>query len=93
MRREVNEQRQRDPIVAEAIHTIGTLIVCLVPLIVAAYALLRMGKTNPEGEELAEILVRELAGENPILLPLQRAPALENRTANPPHDEPRTTQM
>jgi hypothetical protein len=86
-RREIAEQRQRDPIVAEAIHTFGTLIVCLVPLIVAAYALLRMGQANPESEELAEVLVREVAGENPILLPSQRAPALENRAANLPHDD------
>lgn len=77
-RREIAKQRLRDPVIAETIRSIGTLIVCLVPLIVAAYALSRMGQAQPESEELAELLVRELAGDNPTLLLSRRPPALED---------------
>jgi hypothetical protein len=86
-RREIAEQRHRDPVIAETIRSVGTLIVCLVPLLVAAYALSRMGQAQPEGEELAELLVRELAGENPTLLPSRRPPALGNRSEEPSDDD------
>jgi len=83
-RRDIAERRGRDPIVAEAVRSMGTLLVCLVPLIVAAYALSRLDRGPGDGQQLSELLIHELAGDNPILLPYRRVPAIENDGDDPP---------
>ena len=87
-RQTLAEQRIREPVIAEAILTVGTLLGSLVPLVIVAYALSRLGQAHPDVEELSELLVRELAGEQPILSPPRSVPALEHHgvTADPPED-------
>jgi len=53
-RREFADQRNRDPIIANTLTTVGTTIACLLPLVLGT---------------LAEILVEEIATDKPVLLP------------------------
>jgi hypothetical protein len=94
-RREIATQRQRDPVVAEAVHIVGMLLLCLTPLALAAYALCRLDRGRGDGEELGELLIAELASDTPRLLPspLLRPAGLEqgraaDANASPPasHD-------
>jgi len=80
-RREIATQRQRDPVVAEALHVVGSLLLCLTPLALAGYALSRLDRGRGDGEELGELLVAELASDSPRLLPspLLRPAVLESR--------------
>ena len=85
-RSEIAQRRGRDPIVAEAIRGIGVLLVCLVPLIVAVYAVSRLDRGQPESEALGELLVHELVRDDPVLLPSRTAAALENHHADSPEE-------
>lgn len=81
-RREIAAQRGRDPIIAETVNAIGVLIACLVPLVLAAFALSRLAPDSSGGEELCELLVQELVSENPALLPSSpNRPAIEGDSA------------
>lgn len=68
-RREIAAQRQRDPVVAEAVHIVGMLLACLTPLALAGYALYRLDRGLDHGEDLGELLIAELASDSPRLLP------------------------
>ena len=83
-RREIAAQRQRDPVVAEAVHVVGMLLLCLTPLALAGYALYRLDRGRGDGDDLGELLIAELASDTPRLLPapMLRSLALEHRPAN-----------
>ncbi len=68
-RREIAEQRHRDPIVATAIQNTGLVIACLLPLIVAVYVIRQMQSQEPDHAAVAELLVLELTADEPRLLP------------------------
>lgn len=74
-RREFADQRNRDPIVANTIISVGTILACLLPLVLCIY--LAMGlRDDPQSDStLAEILVQEIVAEQPILLAPQRPAA------------------
>ena len=68
-RREIAEQRHRDPIVATAIQNTGLVIACLLPLIVAVYVIRQMQSQEPDHAAVAEMLVLEVTSDEPRLLP------------------------
>ncbi|MDA9859190.1 hypothetical protein N9D23_13805 [Rubripirellula sp.] len=68
-RREIAEQRHRDPIVAAVIQNFGLVIACLLPLIVAVYVIRQMQSQGPDHAAVAELLTLELTSDEPLLLP------------------------
>lgn len=68
-RREIAEQRHRDPIVAAAIQNTGLVMACLLPLIVAVYVIRQMQSQGPDHAAVAEMLVLEVTSDEPRLLP------------------------
>lgn len=80
-RREIADHRYRDPIVAESIGAVGLTIACLLPLILAGYIVRCMRRNMDSDEALSELLVMELAGEQPGVLTssLSQAARIEHR--------------
>jgi uncharacterized protein YcfL len=80
-RREIADQRYRDPIVAESIGAVGLTIACLLPLMLAGYVVHCLRHTVDSDEALSELLVMELAGEQPGVLTssLNQAARIEHR--------------
>ncbi len=95
-RREIAQQRHRDPILAAAIQNVGLLIACTLPLIVCIFVIKRMSSREPDDAAVAELLVHELVTDQPRLLPgpSLRPPALESqadrdvRSDSSPSDQP-----
>jgi hypothetical protein len=80
-RREIADQRYRDPIVAESISAVGLTIACLLPLMLAGYIVHCLRHNIDSDEALSELLVMELAGEQPAVLTssLSQAARIEHR--------------
>lgn len=68
-RRELAEQRHRDPIIAAVIENIGLVITCLLPLLVAVQVIWQMQSQEPDHAAVAELLTLELTSEERLLLP------------------------
>ncbi len=68
-RREIAEQRHRDPIVAAVIQNFGLVIACLLPLLVAVLVIRQMQSQEPDHAAVAELLTLELTSDEPRLLP------------------------
>jgi hypothetical protein len=68
-RREIAEQRHRDPITAAAIQNIGLIIACLLPLLVAVFVIRQMQSQEPDHAAVAELLILEMTADEPRLLP------------------------
>jgi hypothetical protein len=68
-RRELATQRQRDPIIAEAVQGLGIPLACLMPLVICLYVLRHLGTDSNDHEALSELLVCELTSERPLFLP------------------------
>ena len=68
-RREIAEQRHRDPIIAAVIQDFGLFIACLLPLVVAVFVIRQMQSQEPDHATVAELLVLELTADEPRLLP------------------------
>ena len=73
-RRELAQNRYREPVIANTIQAMSLLLLCLLPLLVAAYAIRRMTRSEPDDAAIAELLVHELASERPMLLPRSQLP-------------------
>ena len=80
-RREIADRRYRDPIVAESIGAVGLTIACLLPLMLAGYIVHCLRRNIDSDEALSELLVMELAGEQPGVLTssLSQATRIEHR--------------
>ena len=80
-RRQLAQQRHRDPIVAAAIQNVGLIVACLLPLIVAVFVIRQMRSDEPDDAAIAQLLVHELTSDQPRLLPgpSLRPPALEHQ--------------
>ena len=74
---EIAVQRQREPLVAQSIQQVGTLALCLLPLIVCAL-LLRKSNEPEDGNAIAEMLVSDLMSAKPTLF----VPALSSPSSN-----------
>jgi hypothetical protein len=75
LRQDIERDRRRAPIIAEAIHLVGGILVCLVPLLLAGYVMYSVNHTANQDEEkiINEILIGELMSESPrLLLPTDR---------------------
>jgi hypothetical protein len=68
-RREIAEQRHRDPIIAAVIQDFGLFIACLLPLVVAVFVIRQIQSQEPDHAAVAELLVLELTADEPRLLP------------------------
>lgn len=67
-RREIAEQRHRDPIVAAVIQNFGLVIACLLPLLVAVLVIRQMQSQEPDHAAVAELLTLELTSDKPLLI-------------------------
>jgi len=70
-RRQIAAQRHRDPIIANAITGVGLLLACLLPLWLC-WCLLRSVRDENDDSIVAEVLIEELASDQPRLLPSPR---------------------
>ena len=82
-RRALDLHRQIDPIVAAAVVQVGTLLACLAPLVLAAYALRQFGQTNHQTVELGEILLAELTAAEPLFQGWPEQPRLPGSDSRP----------
>ncbi len=79
-RREIAQQRHRDPIVANALLAIGSLLACMLPLLLAGY-LLRSQLDEPDDHSVTELLLDEIAAHPALAtLPTQRMSDHSNHT-------------
>lgn len=67
-RNEIAEQRNRDPIIAAALHAMGIIVACTLPLLLAGYALRQMNSTVDESMELGNLLIDEFTSPSPAFL-------------------------
>jgi hypothetical protein len=65
-RRQIAQERNRDPIVADSILAVGGLIAAILPLVVCLF-LLRGLFHRSDQEALAEVLVEDLVSRQPLL--------------------------
>ena len=68
-RRQLAAERQREPILAASIETLGLILACLFPLALCGLLLWRLGRVEPDDAAVAELLVCELTSDRPRLLP------------------------
>jgi hypothetical protein len=68
-RREIAEQRNRDPIIAAVIQNVGLVIACLLPLLIAVQVIRQMHSQEPDHAAVAELLTLDLTSDEPLLLP------------------------
>ena len=88
-RRRYADQRNRDPIVANTILDVGTILAGLLPLILCIVLVLGLRDPEQTNSTLAEILVEEIAGDQPVLLPSPgRQAALEHEPDQEGQGEP-----
>lgn len=67
-RRDLARQRVRAPVVANAVVAVGSLLACLLPLVLAGY-LLRSQLGESEDHSVTEVLLDEIAAGHPALAP------------------------
>ena len=68
-RRGFADQRNRDPIIANTLTTVGTTIACLLPLVLGIYLARGLRDPSQVDSTLTEILIEEIATNKPVLLP------------------------
>jgi hypothetical protein len=84
-RRELAAKRLRDPVIAEAITAIGTLLACLAPIFLA-WVVLSRGNQELDAELIADALVTDLAsGRTSVLLPALQPPPMSAAPKLPTH--------
>ena len=92
-RRELAAQRHRDPVIAESIFSIGTLLACLCPILLA-WVLLKRADPGTDPEVIAETLIRDVsAGPSSILIPSLIGPAATQRLAEPSPVKPQNLEV
>ena len=67
-RRQLADQRHRDPIIAATIMQAGMVIACILPLVLCWY-LLHREPAQADDAVVAEVLIEDLTAESPLLLP------------------------
>jgi hypothetical protein len=83
-RKQLAEQRHRDPLIAAAIVQIGAVLGCLLP-VVLCFVVLRALRQEPvdANPDLSDFLIEELVAEQP-LLEFQQPPSLPLESPAPP---------
>jgi len=69
-RREIALRRNRDPIIARAIESVGLAVLCIVPVVVSLFVVRQMTAIHADDAVVAELLTVELARNAPKLLAL-----------------------
>jgi len=69
-RRQIADQRHRDPLIAAAIMDTGLVLACLLPLGLAVYVLWVVTHSRQSDEAMTDFLVEELVTDQPKLRPL-----------------------
>ena len=64
-RRQIAEQRCRDPLIAAAIVHIGLVLACLLPLAFGVYALWSLRRRGDSDDALVELLIEEVVADRP----------------------------
>jgi hypothetical protein len=82
-RQSIAAQRHTESLLAPVLLTLGSVLLCLMPIGVAGYALYLSRSSVSEMADVGQILIEELVAESPRLLP---PPAV----ASPPRLEPPT---
>ena len=92
-RREIAKHRHRDPIVANALVAVATLLACLLPMLLAGW-LLRAQLNETDEHTATEILLNEITARHPPLASSSR-PAMNHdpnsstpNIADEPHRQP-----
>ena len=85
-RQSVAAQRQTESLLAPIVLTLGTALLCLLPLGIACYALYLSRSDVPEMADVGEILIDELVSDSPRLLAPPASPSAPRLEA--PADEP-----
>jgi hypothetical protein len=70
-------RRVRDPVIANAVIAVGSLMACLLPLLVAGY-LLRCHLNEPDDPATTELLLEEMVSRHAALTPAEH-PAIDHR--------------
>ena len=92
-RRELATQRHRDPVVAESIFSIGTLLACLCPILLA-WVLLKRADPGTDSEVIAEALIGDVSsGPSSILVPALVGPTAAQRLAEPSPVKPQNLEV
>lgn len=65
------DERHRESILGPLITTIGTLLVCALPLVLCWFLLHGLRKGGEEAD-ISQLLVEEIVSDQPTLLPLPR---------------------
>ena len=68
-RRSLADERHRESILGPLISTIGNLLICALPLVLCWFLLHGLRKGGQEAD-ISELLIEEIASEQPTLLPL-----------------------
>ncbi len=68
-RRQLAQQRNRDPIIASAIKSLGILAACMLPLAFCIYLLRVLGRESPSDADLTRVFIEELTSDRSLLLP------------------------
>ena len=64
-RRDMADQRHRDPLIAAAITNIGLILACLLPLLLCVFILRTVRDPATSEDALTELLVEEIVAEQP----------------------------
>ena len=92
-RRELAAQRHRDPVVAESIFSIGTLLACVCPILLA-WVLLVRADPGTDSEVIAETLIRDVSsGPSSVLIPALVGPTATQRLAEPSPIKPQNLEV
>jgi hypothetical protein len=86
-RRNIARQRGHDPIIVQTINALGLTLACLAPLALAGYIIHALNRSMDESDALCELLVMEMAVDQPRLLSISHRPAAALEHAARPDDD------
>ena len=87
-RKEIAARRHTEPIIANAIVYVGTLLACLLPLLIC-WQLLSLAKEPAEDRDVTELLLNDMMSEHPLLICSSTQPSarLANNTETEEDDD------
>jgi hypothetical protein len=86
-RKEIADDRRTDSVLGPIVATLGTALLCLLPVAVACFVLWQTPRSEPA--QISELLIEDLASERPKLLPpAPQNPHVTLRLTPPPPGEP-----
>ena len=80
-RRQIAEQRCRDPLIAAAILHVGLVLACLLPLAFGVYVLWSLRRSGDSDDALVELLIEEVVADRPPIGLRDSTPPLPSPSA------------